>query len=120
MLIIIQARTSSRRFPKKVLHTLENKPIIIHVLDRLKESKFKNNLIVSTSVKSSDDKLVRLLKKNKIRTYRGSLKNVSERLYKTALKLKKKYFVRVSGDSPVIDVKILDRLITIFRKKKIQ
>ena len=55
---------------------------------RLK-SKFKNNLIVSTSVKSSDDKLVRLLKKNKIRTYRGSLKNVSERLYKTALKLKK-------------------------------
>ncbi len=118
MLIIIQARTNSQRFPKKVLYKLENKPIIIHVLDRLKKSKFKNNLIVATSDTSSDDRLVRLLKKKKIKIYRGNLKNVSERLYETALKLKEKYFVRVSGDSPVIDVKILDRLIEIFKKKK--
>ena len=119
MLIIIQARTNSQRFPKKVLYKLENKPIIVHVLDRLKKSKFKNNLIVSTSDKSSDDRLVQLLKKKKIKIYRGNLKNVSERLYETALKLKEKYFVRVSGDSPVIDVKILDKLIEIFKKKKI-
>ena len=118
MLIIIQARTNSQRFPKKVLYKLENKPIIVHVLDRLKKSKFKNNLIVSTSDKSSDDRLVQLLKKKKIKIYRGNLKNVSERLYETALKLKEKYFVRVSGDSPVIDVKILDKLIEIFKKKK--
>ena len=118
MLIIIQARTNSQRFPKKVLYKLENKPIIFHVLDRLKKSKFKNNLIVATSDKSSDDRLVQLLKKKKIKIYRGNLKNVSERLYETALKLKEKYFVRVSGDSPVIDVKILDKLIEIFKKKK--
>ena len=118
MLIIIQARTNSQRFPKKVLYKLENKPIIVHVLDRLKKSKFKNNLIVATSDKSSDDRLVQLLKKKKIKIYRGNLKNVSERLYETALKLKEKYFVRVSGDSPVIDVKILDKLIEIFKKKK--
>ena len=84
----------------------------------MKKSKFKNNLIVATSDKSSDDRLVRLLKKKKIKIYRGNLKNVSERLYETALKLKEKYFVRVSGDSPVIDVKILDKLIEIFKKKK--
>jgi len=118
VLIIIQARTNSQRFPKKVLYKLENKPIIFHVLDRLKKSKFKNNLIVATSDKSSDDRLVQLLKKKKIKIYRGNLKNVSERLYETALKLKEKYFVRVSGDSPVIDVKILDKLIEIFKKKK--
>ena len=67
MLIIVQARTNSHRFPKKALYKLENKPIIIHVLDRLKKSKFKNNLIVATSDKSSDDRLVRLLKKKKIK-----------------------------------------------------
>ena len=114
MLIIIQARTNYQRFPKKVLYKLENKPIMVHVLDRLKKSKFKNNLIVATSDKSSDDRLVRLLKKKKIKIYRGNLKNVSERLYET-LKLKEKYFVRVSGDSPVIDVKILDKLIEILK-----
>ena len=118
MLIIVQARTNSHRFPKKVLYKLGNKPIIIHVLERLKKSKFKNNLVVATSDKSSDDELVRLLKRKKIKIYRGNLKNVSKRLYETALKLKEKYFVRVSGDSPVIDVKILDRLIEIFKKKK--
>ena len=65
MLIIVQARTNSHRFPKKILYKLENKPIIIHVLDRLKKSKFKNNLVVATSDKSSDDELVRLLKRKK-------------------------------------------------------
>ena len=118
MLIIVQARTNSQRFPNKVLYELDNKPVILHVLDRLKKSEFKNNLIVSTSIGESDDKLVKLLKKKNIQVFRGSLNDVADRLYKTALQIKKKYFVRVSGDSPVIDTKILDKLITIFKKKK--
>lgn len=118
MLIIVQARTSSQRFPNKVLFKLKNKPIIIHVLDRLKKSKFKNDIVVSTSINKSDDKLVNFLKMKKIKFFRGDLKNVAERLYMTALKFKKNFFIRVSADSPLIDVEIMDKLITIHKKKK--
>ena len=65
MLIIIQARSSSKRFKNKVLFEINKKPIIHHVVDRLKQSKFKNKIIVSTSKFNSDDKLVNYLKKKK-------------------------------------------------------
>ena len=119
MLIIVQARSSSHRFPNKVLFKLENKPIIIHVLDRLKKSKFKNDIVVSTSINKSDDKLINFLKMKKIKFFRGDLNNVAERLYMTALKFKKNFFIRVSADSPLIDAEIMDQLITIHKKKKI-
>ncbi len=118
MLLIIQARTSSKRFPNKVLYKLNQKPIIVHVIDRLKKSLFKNTIVVSTSKNKSDDILVKILKKKNVKVFRGSLNNVAERLLKTANKYKKKIFVRVSADSPLIDVRILDKLINIFKKKK--
>ena len=117
MLILVQARTSSKRFPRKILHEIQGKPLILHVIEKLKKSNFKNEIVVSTSIKKSDNELVALLKKNKIKFYRGNLKNVAERLLKTALKQKKNYFVRVSGDSPVIDTNILDRMIRIHNRK---
>ena len=117
MLILVQARTSSKRFPRKILHEIQGKPLILHVIEKLKKSNFKNEIVVSTSIKKSDNELVALLKKNKIKFYRGNLKNVAERLLKTDLKQKKNYFVRVSGDSPVIDTNILDRMIRIHNRK---
>ena len=90
MLVIIQARLSSKRLRKKVLNNINNKPLIQHVVDRLKKSKFKNNIVVATSENKSDDYLEEYLKKNKIKYFRGSLANVTLRLYKTASLLKKK------------------------------
>ena len=39
-------------------------------------------------------------------------------MYNCSQKYKKKYFIRVSGDSPLIDYKIVDKSIDIFKKKK--
>ena len=40
------------------------------------------------------------------------------RLYKTAIKHKAKFFVRISGDSPLIDPKLIDKAIKISKKNK--
>lgn len=118
MLIIIQARSSSSRFKNKVLFEINKKPIIHHVVDRLKQSKFKNKIIVSTSKFNSDDKLVNYLKEKKIHYFRGSLNNVANRLYKTALKENAKKFIRISADSPLIDSKIMDKMINLSNQLK--
>jgi len=118
MLAIIQARTSSKRFPKKVLYKINSKPLIIWVVNNVLKSKLISNLIIATSKDKSDNQLVNLIKKSKYKFYRGSLKNVALRMLKVAQINNAKYFVRLSGDSPLIDYKIINRAIKILKKNK--
>ena len=118
LLCIIQARSSSKRFRNKVLYPVYGEPIIQHVVNRIKKSKKIKKLIVSSSLEKSDDNLIAYLKKNKINFYRGDLKNVAMRLYETAKIIKAKVFVRISGDSPLIDPKLIDKAIKISQKEK--
>ena len=118
MLCIIQARSSSKRFKNKVLHLIYGIPLIQHVVDRVKKSNKVSKLVVSSSVEKSDDNLIFYLKKNKIKFFRGDLKNVAFRLYETAKVNKAKFFVRINGDSPLIDPKLIDKAISMSHKKK--
>jgi len=120
LLAIIQARTSSRRFKNKVLHPIYGIPLIQHVVNKVKKSKKISNIIVATSSNKEDKKLIDYLKKNKINYFKGELNNVALRLYKTARLHKKNFFVRINGDSPLIDYRILNKAIKIFENSKIK
>ena len=120
MLAIIQARSSSKRFKNKVMFEIRNKPLIWYVYNSVKKSKYVKKIIISTSKDNSDNLLVNFLKNNKINYFRGSLVNVAERLYKTAKKNKSDYFLRISGDSPLINSKVINRSIELHRKSKRQ
>ncbi len=117
MLVIIQARTSSRRFKNKILHSFYGKKLIQHVFEKIKKSR-KVKIIVSTSTNKEDDKLVRFLKDKKIKYFRGSLNNVAKRLYDTAISEKQSFFLRISGDSPLIDFRLINKSMNIFEKNK--
>lgn len=82
------------------------------------QSKKVKKIIVATTADKTDDKLAYLLKQNKIKYTRGSLKNVASRLYRSAQREDAKYFLRISGDSPLIDPKIIDKAIILLRKHK--
>ncbi len=118
MLCIIQARSNSKRFKNKVLHPIHGVPLIQHVINRVKRSRRIKKLIVSSSFKKSDDNLISYLKKKRIKFFRGNLENVAMRLYKTAKLNKAKSFVRISGDSPLIDPKLIDKVIEISLREK--
>lgn len=116
--MIIQARSSSKRFKNKVLLPIYGKPLITHVIEKIRKSKKKIEIVVSTSREKSDDNLVNYLKSKDINFFRGSLNNVALRLYNTARKYRSNYFARISGDSPLFDFRILDEAITIKKKNK--
>ena len=118
MLIIIQARLSSQRFKNKTLFPIYGKPLIGHVIEKLKKSDKIKDLVVATSTYKSDDKLIKYLKKIKVKYFRGKLKNVAHRFLTLAIKKKAKYFVRINGDSPLIDFKIVERAINILNQNK--
>ena len=62
-LIILQARSSSNRLPGKVLKKINGIPLVVLCVKRLKNQGSK--VIVATSKEKSDDKLVKLLIKEK-------------------------------------------------------
>jgi spore coat polysaccharide biosynthesis protein SpsF (cytidylyltransferase family) len=117
LLVIIQARTSSRRFKNKILYSFYGKKLIQHVFEKIRKCR-KVEIIVSTSTNKEDDKLVKFLIDKKIKYFRGSLNNVAKRLYDTAISEKKGFFLRISGDSPLIDFRLINKSINIFKKNK--
>ncbi len=111
IIVIIQARLGSIRYPSKVLEKLGRKTLIEIIIERLSKSKLIEKVVVATTNKQKDKRLISFLKKKKIYTYAGNEKNVLSRYYALAKKLKPTHIVRVCGDCPFSDYKILDTLV---------
>ena len=118
MIAIIQARSNSKRFKEKILKSIYGLPMIIHVAMKVNKSNYVKNLIVATSKSKMDDNLIKVLKAFKIKYFRGELNNVASRFLKLAIKKNEKYFIRINGDSPLIDSKIIDKAIRLHKKNK--
>ena len=104
----------SKRFPGKVIAKIGSKESILYLIDRLKLSKKLQKVVVATSTNKKDDELVTLLKKNSIEYFRGSEKNVLNRVYQASKKFKANIVAELSGDSPFLDPQIIDQAINFF------
>ncbi|MBI96476.1 glutamate-1-semialdehyde aminotransferase [bacterium] len=111
IIIIVQARTSSSRLPGKVLLPILNRPLIIHLLDRVALSNKISKLILATSTDPTDDKLAKLVSDYDYNVYRGSLDDVLDRFYKCAKYESASDIVRITGDCPLIDPELINELI---------
>ena len=109
--IILQARTSSTRLPNKVLKNILGKPMLEHQLLRLKQLKSVDNIIVATSDETSDDAIEILCDQNNVHCFRGSLDNVLQRYYSAYQRFPSEHIIRITGDCPVIDINIIDKVI---------
>jgi len=115
---IIQARMSSTRLPKKVLLPLGKKTVIENVYDRVGRSKLVNRVVLATTTDPSDDVLAKLCEEKGIEVFRGSLEDVLDRYYQAGLKYHADVIVRITGDCPLTDPKIIDRAISVHLKDK--
>jgi len=116
--VVIFARMNSKRLPGKMLKKIGNKSLLLHIIDRVRKLKNKNTIILATSKKKSDDKLVTEAKKRKIKIFRGNLDNVVNRAYQCCLKFNLDSIVRICGDRIFLDYKDIDRSILKFQKNK--
>ncbi len=111
---IIQARTGSKRLPAKVLYKINKVTILEILITRLKKLGIK--IIVATTKKKSDNKIVSISRKNKVAIFRGDEKNVLKRYYDCSKKNKIKTIIRVTSDCPLIDIKYIKNLLNLFLK----
>ncbi len=116
--VIIEARLGSKRLPNKIILKIKKYLFIEYLIKRLKLSKKINEIIIATTDLPQDRKLVNIAKKNKIKYFQGSEKDVLKRVIDTGKKFKCKTIVRVTSDCPVLDISILDQAIDMFKKNK--
>lgn len=113
MLAIIQARMSSTRLPGKVLLPLAGIPMLGRVHARLARASGLSCILVATSQTASDDALADYCHRHAIPCQRGSLDDVAGRLLTCAQMQGATAFLRISGDSPLIDPMIVDQAIAL-------
>ena len=118
IIAIIPARLSSKRLPKKQLLKIGNLNLIEIIYKSLCLVFNKKDIFVATSKNRSDDVLCKYCKNKKIRFFRGSLNNVTMRVFQLAKYQKADGFVRINGDSPLINTIQLRKLIKKFQTKK--
>lgn len=108
---IIQARVGSTRLPNKIFNILAGKPLIWHVVNRLKFSKRINKVVLATTNNTKDDVLAKWAIENNVILFRGSEDNVLERFYFAAKENNASVIVRITADDPFKDPEIIDEVI---------
>ena len=111
ILCVIQARTGSTRLPGKVLFPIKNKPMIAHTIDRLKKSKRIDQIVLATTNLAEDRVLLDLATTLKVESFAGSENDVLDRFYQAGKRYPADVIVRCTGDCPVIDWQVTDRVI---------
>lgn len=115
---IIQARVGSSRLPKKILLDLSGKTVLERVYERVKKSTLVDQVVVATTVNKDDLEVVRLCRNANMPVYCGSENDVLDRYYQAAKLFGAKNIIRVTSDCPLIDYRIIDKVIKLHLSKE--
>lgn len=113
---IIQARMGSTRLSGKVMKDLFGKSVLGHDIERVRQSKLVDEIIIATTIHPNDDIIVREAERYDVKTFRGSEEDVLSRYYYAAKENNADTIVRITSDCPLFDPKVLDLMLQFYRE----
>jgi glutamate-1-semialdehyde 2,1-aminomutase/spore coat polysaccharide biosynthesis protein SpsF len=111
---LIQARMGSSRFPGKVLADLAGRPMLWHVVHRVRRAKKVDKVVVATTDREVDDPVARFCEEEGIACFRGNEQDVLDRFYQAAKANRADVVVRITADCPLIDGAVIDKVLERF------
>ena len=111
---LITGRLKSTRLPKKLLLEVKGKPILSHMIDRLKLAKNVDEIVICTSDNEQDMPLGRIAKENNISCYFGDPDDVLVRLLAAADHFNLDYVLNITADCPFVDPDYADAIVEKF------
>ena len=114
---IIQARMGSTRLPGKVRRELCGKPMLHHIVQRIKQVASIDTIMLATSICQEDTAVEVFADSVEIPCFRGSEEDVLARFYEAARLLDGKendVILRLTADNPLVDPVVLQELLTYF------
>ena len=115
---IISARTGSTRFPNKVLLDISGKTALERMIERVKNAKTIDRIIIATSTNKIDDSIEKLCKQINIECVRGSENDLLSRYQLVVEKVKPDIIVKMGADSILIDPLMIDKVVSTFLTNK--
>ena len=108
---LIQARMGSTRLPGKVMMPLAKKPLLWHILQRLRKVESISEIILATSYDKRNDILENFSNQNGIICHRFNIENdLISRIYSVSQKIDYDVMVKVNADCPLIDFKYINNI----------
>jgi spore coat polysaccharide biosynthesis protein SpsF len=108
---IIEARFSSTRLPGKVLMPILGEPMLARVVERLRRSRTIDEIVIATSENAADDIVSITSETLGVAVFRGSEEDVLDRVVQTAIAHEADIIVEATGDCPLIDAGIVDKVV---------
>jgi spore coat polysaccharide biosynthesis protein SpsF len=115
IVLIVQARMESTRLPGKVLRNVEGKPLLQFQLERLRRVQGIDRIVIATTLNQADNQIEKFCKHMDVDCYRGSEDDVLSRYFEAAMLYRADTAVRVTSDCPLIDPKIIEKVIQAYR-----
>ena len=106
----------SVRLPGKVLLMAYGKPLLQYLLERMRAANLGLPIIIATSTESADDSIANFCVDQAVDCYRGSCLDVASRFSDVIDAYNLDAFVRLSGDSPLLDGGILKQAMEMLGK----
>ena len=113
-IIIVQARMTSTRLPGKVLMEVRGKSLLEYQIERLRQVRLADELVIATTTNDTDQPIVELCERLGAAYYRGSEEDVLSRYYEAATQSGADVVVRVTSDCPLIDPGVMDEVIALY------
>ena len=115
---VIPARLQSKRFPKKILFPIEEKPMVVHVYENAKKSELINDVIVAVD----DKETIKELNKWKVKTVMTDVHHSSgtDRVHEASRDIDAEVIVNLQADEPFLDSRLIDMLIQEFDDYQIE
>lgn len=112
---IVQARMGSQRLPNKVLMRIGRSLVLERIVDRLRQCKNLDVIVVATSTLEEDNPIADWCSDKGISCFRGPSEDVLARYYQAAVKFGISEVVRITGDCPLIDPLVIDKVVLYFQ-----
>jgi glutamate-1-semialdehyde aminotransferase/spore coat polysaccharide biosynthesis protein SpsF (cytidylyltransferase family) len=106
----------SSRFPGKVLEDLSGRPMLWHVVDRVRRARRVERVVVATTDRAVDDPIARFCAQENIACFRGDEQDVLDRFYQAARADHADVVVRITADCPLIDPEVIDKVVERFQR----
>lgn len=108
---VIIARYNSSRLYGKVLKPLQGIPAIEHTYNRLRKILPAEEIVLATSVESTDDPIAEFAANKNWNCFRGSLENAAERFLQAGISQNFDFLIRTNGDNIFIDLDCMSEMI---------
>jgi spore coat polysaccharide biosynthesis protein SpsF (cytidylyltransferase family) len=108
-IVVILARMGSSRLPSKALAEVVGKPIIVHIIERLRHLKNVDQVVLATPDTAADRPLQQVGRKAGAEVFAGAEEDVLDRLYQAAKAHRADVVVHVGGDCPFADPQLVQK-----------